>query len=559
MPAPDAGDDGSHTMDESDAESEYTVSEILDERGAGPELCYYIKWSNYSIDRATWEPASNLAQGNRETMAAWQRKKDWIQMGYLPPFDHGEAQRKGLARRIERKDGECQRLRLGGFLPPRPGTEPCWETESPGDTVGADSSADDLDSLFESTSDHASRPDIRAMNVQTARFASSEQVCSKNTSPCARVVPLTQFPSRHGPFKDRNPGNINPGNIHPGNTHPRILHPRDYTPQNRTPRDKTPKDQTPRDKTPKDKTPRNQTPRDKTPKDQIPRDKTLRDQPPKDIIPKVINLKDTAVKDQTPKDNSLKDRTLKDRVPKEKTPKDTIPRDTAPKDTKLKGTINTLKGPVAKETVPKEILPKGTAKGAVPKGTIYKVTVPKGSIPKGIAAKSTTPERYKSKRTTSISTLSRDILSKSNLSSTSPKKGIPHAPKKDVPRARVVSCPQFDKPRTPRESSSPTSTKSSPLKRKPDFPARSRSGAGTHTLGTGPDISLRSPCPLHRHNLLILLPAYIHINITINILIDKQLTTNFPRCVFTPLTMLYRYYLTYRFTYPLTYYLLYRY
>ncbi|KAF2405172.1 hypothetical protein EJ06DRAFT_552601 [Trichodelitschia bisporula] len=68
----------------SEPRSEYTVDDILleDERSDG--VYYLVKWKDYDLHRATWEPAENL---NDDLLHQWEERKRQIASGFRVPFD----------------------------------------------------------------------------------------------------------------------------------------------------------------------------------------------------------------------------------------------------------------------------------------------------------------------------------------------------------------------------------------------------------------------------------------------------------------------------------------
>ncbi|KAH0542608.1 hypothetical protein FGG08_003016 [Glutinoglossum americanum] len=75
----------------SEQKDEYPVEAILAETvGDGRHPLYLVKWENYPITRATWEPASSFDDDS--TLLDWKAKKDRQDKGFEPSFSIDEFQ-----------------------------------------------------------------------------------------------------------------------------------------------------------------------------------------------------------------------------------------------------------------------------------------------------------------------------------------------------------------------------------------------------------------------------------------------------------------------------------
>lgn len=96
--------------------SEYEVEAILTERQFDNQTMYLVKWTGYSLERSTWEPADSFLTD--ETFVDWRKKKKAIAEGRHPAFDlvnfenHLLALERGRQQRKRKREAKRQRLGL---------------------------------------------------------------------------------------------------------------------------------------------------------------------------------------------------------------------------------------------------------------------------------------------------------------------------------------------------------------------------------------------------------------------------------------------------------------
>lgn len=115
---------GLTSTEESDPDKEYLVRDILDELWDEDlqKPMYLVRWEDYPLHRATWEPAENF--GSNLMIDEWRRRHALIKQGKEEPFDlegFYELEEKARHDRDERKERRCAKRRKLGLRPTRDG------------------------------------------------------------------------------------------------------------------------------------------------------------------------------------------------------------------------------------------------------------------------------------------------------------------------------------------------------------------------------------------------------------------------------------------------------
>ncbi|KAI1269679.1 hypothetical protein F5Y18DRAFT_106879 [Xylariaceae sp. FL1019] len=175
----------STVVDSGDPDQNWFVDDVLAER-PHPEIPgavqYLIKWEDYPLEDATWEPVENLGD---DLVPQWEEVKSEIAQGTRQPFDLAEyttaLDRRG--RRHERRNAKRQRLGLDLTYPYPPGLDP----DGP-----SDSDNDEAQEVMEIDSATFEASRTRTSSSPKVRLQASSKLTPKTSSNAESLKPMAK-------------------------------------------------------------------------------------------------------------------------------------------------------------------------------------------------------------------------------------------------------------------------------------------------------------------------------------------------------------------------------